>query len=125
MAEEGEIGEVKRLDTYYTQATPTLRTSSGTIYREAVYTVNSDGSDLKKLEWSTARDSESRTRIGRETRGQSLPEEDVTTSQWSPDGHYIAFVARYYGEPDGLYVANLDTSQVQQILDLSIILAGC
>ena len=53
---------------------------------------------------------------------QFSAEEDVTHFQWSPDGSQIAFVARYHAEPGGLYVANLDTAEVQQVLDLATIL---
>ena len=78
------------------------------------------GHQLQSWFGADATDAAPRTRIG--WRQVDRPEEEVTLFQWSPDGKHIAFVAHYYGEPHRLYVANSDTSEVQQLLDLSTIL---
>ena len=117
---EWESATLQYVDTY-DRSNPVTKTSNERmIYREAVYTVKADGTDLRKLAWSDAPDSAPSTRIG--VNDLVDPEEVVSVLEWSPEGKQIAFVAHYYGEPDGLYVANLDTSRVQQVLDLSTIL---
>ena len=117
VAWEGEDTDVQWMDTY--EATPTLKTTRLTIHREAVYTVRADGSDLRKLAWSDAQNGTTLTRYG--GTDISSPEEDIITFQWSPDGKRMAFVARYYGEPDRIFVASPDGSEVEQIFDLSTI----
>jgi len=114
---EWESAEVKWLDTYHSRTMPTLKVSQYNISRESIYIVGPDGSNLTKLKWATELPSEPRTRVGSDL---GSPEEDVTTFRWSPDGGEIAFVARYYGEPDGIFVASADGSEVRQIFDLSI-----
>jgi hypothetical protein len=56
------------------------------MYRSAIYVVNADGSDLRRL---TARSGD-----------------DSSTFSWSPDGHYIA----YDGSPDGVPPPSLGAS---------------
>ena len=119
VGQEWESATLQYVDTYDSD-NPVTETYEGTTRREAVYTAKPDGSGLRKLAWSETRDSAPSTRIG--INEAIDPEEEVTTFQWSPNGKQVAFVAHYYGEPDGLYVANPDTSQVQQILELSTIL---
>ena len=114
---ESETTDVNWLDTYDSRATPTPKVSRQTIHRETVYVANADGSDLTKLEWSDSPNSEPRTRVG--VRDLSSPEEDVGPFRWSPDGSRVAFVARHYGERDGLYTANHDGSDVRRIYHLS------
>ena len=115
---EIEIIDIPWLDTYYTRSTPTSELAEdGAVYREAIYTVNADGSDLMKLTWSNAPNAEPRTRVG--ISDLSLPEEEITLFKWSPDGQHLAFVAKYYGESDILYVISSDGSGLRQIFDLS------
>lgn len=85
--------------------------------REAVYIVSADASNLTELTWADAPDAAPHTRTG--ARDRSSAAEDVTTFQWSPDGEHIAFVAGYYGEPDGLYVAKPDGSEIRRVFSLS------
>lgn len=108
---------VEWVDTYDYQ-NPVDRTSSITIYREAIYTAHADGSNLTKLAWSAKPDAITRNR---EEGRVAAPEEDVSIFQWSPDGEEIAFVAHYYGEPPGLYVAKYDGTGIRQIFDFSAI----
>ena len=118
VAEEGEYVSLDWVDTYYGDTSKHVtQTANQTIYRETMYTVRADGSDLRKLVWADAPNTAPRTRIG--INDLNSLEEDVTTFQWSPDGKQIAFVARYYGEPDGIYVANPDGSGVRRIFALS------
>ncbi len=117
---EGEDVSLDWVDTYYSDESKRVTaTVKRTIYREAVYTVRPDGSDLRKLAWSKGPEAFPRTRMG--VSDISSPEEAVRSFRWSPDGKRIAFVASYYGERDGIYVANLDGSDVRQIFDLTTI----
>ncbi len=120
LAIEREPTEVPYLDTYYSNATPTPSTYKGHLIRFVAYTVETDGFGLTKLEWTNDRSSSPRQRIG--ISDLALPEETVSLLSWSPDGQKLAFTAGFYGEPDHLYIANLNIGQVQQILDLSTIL---
>ena len=119
VGKEREYSTLDYVDTYDSD-NPITKTYEETTYGEAVYTVNPDGSGLLKLAWLKTPDSAPSIRIG--INDVIDPEENVTSFAWSPDGSNIAFVASYYGQSDGLYVANPDTSEVQQVLDLSTIL---
>lgn len=114
---ELETTDVDWLDTYHSHATPTPRVSRRTIRREAVYVVKADGSGLAKLEWSDSPYSEPRTRVG--VNDLNSPEEGVGPFRWSPDGSQVAFVARYYGEGDELYVASHDGWDARRVMSLS------
>ena len=94
-------------------------TTSATVAREALYTVVSEGGELAKLAWSSRADTPARTRGG----GSDVysPQEDVGSFQWSPDGRFIAFAARYYGESDNLYVASSDGTEIRRLFDPSAI----
>ncbi len=120
VAEEGKYYESVKWIYHPNAFTSVERTSTYAheIFREALYVVDADGSNLTKLAWADVTDEPPRTRAD-EWDLYRAPEEEVTRFRWSPDGSRIAFVARYYGEPDGLYVANTDISQVRQVLDLS------
>ena len=122
VGEEEEIVSLTWLDTRRRDRPPVTRVSENwSLLREAVYVASTDGSSVRKLVWADATDAPPLTRVGRGDL-QYHAEEDVTHFQWSPDGSQIAFVARYHAEPGGMYVANLDTAEVQQVLDLSTIL---
>ncbi len=120
VAEEGKYYEsVKYWDHPYASASvEKTSTYAHEIFREAIYLVDADGSNLTKLAWADATDEAPRTR---ESHGDlyETPEEDVTRFRWSPDGKRIAFVAHYYGEPDGLYVASADGSEVNKVFDVA------
>ena len=118
---ESQEASVEWLDTYYSdESKRETRTSNQPIYREAVYVANPDGSSVTKLAWGNAMDDSVRTRIG--VNDLIAPEEEVTHFSWSPDGRLIAFAARYYREYDAIYVADLETFQMRQILDISTVL---
>ena len=87
------------------------------IAREAIYVASADGSSFTKLDWADETDAAPRTRMGRSAIEE--PEEVVTHFQWSPDGKRVAFVAHYYAEPDRLYVADVETAELRQILAFS------
>ena len=70
------------------------RTEEETLDQQAVYTVKADGSALTKLAWA----SEGPVDV------DSLWE-SVGSFVWSPDGSHVAFVARYSGGSDELYIA--------------------
>ena len=120
VGEEEEIVSLTWLDTYFTP--PVTKVSENwSLLREAVYVASTDGSSVRKLVWADATDAPPLTRVGRSD-VQNHAEENVTHFQWSPDGSQIAFVALYHPEPSSLYIANLDTAEVQQVLDLTTIL---
>ena len=89
------------------------------VRRQSLYTVNADGSGLVKLAWSENPNSASKKRFGSD--GLSAAEEAVSVFQWSPDGKRIAFVARRYGEKDGIYIADAEGASVQRIFDLATV----
>ncbi len=116
------VGEEKRhqtvdwIDTYFNDKSQFVtKTSSHTVYREALYIAGADGSDLTKLVWANSADATPSTRVG--INDLILPEEEVIEFRWSPDGKQIAFLAKRYGGASSLYVAELDGSEVRQILD--------
>ena len=115
--ETEENVSVEWVDTYDYQ-NPVNRISNITIHREAIYAVHPDGSNLTKLAWSTKPGAITRNR---ERDSVASPEEDISVFQWSPDGNEIAFVAHYYGQPPGLYVAKQDGSDIRQVFDFSTI----
>ena len=117
LAIEREPAIIPYLDTY---GIDTPGTYQGSLIRFVAYTVGIDGSGLTKWEWTNDRSSSPRRRIG--INDVTLPEETVRLLSWSPNGQNLAFTAGFYGEPDHLYVANLDIKRVQQILALSTIL---
>ena len=85
--------------------------------RQSIYTVKADGSGIVELAWSENPDSPPKTRVGSfELR---WPEEAVSAFRWSPDGGRMAFVARRYGDKDGIYVADADGADVRRIFDLA------
>ena len=43
----------------------------------------------------------------------------MSSFQWSADGERIAFVARRYGEKDGIYIADAEGASVRRIFDLA------
>ena len=120
VGEEIDVATIQWVDTYHSNNPVNRTAENADIYREAVYIANVDGSSATKLTWADATQAAPRTRIG--SWNLQFPEEQITHFRWSPDGSNVAFAARYYGDPEGLYVANLDTSQVLQILDISTIL---
>ena len=87
------------------------------IFREAIYIASPDGSGLRKVEWYEGKDYARKPREGYWASGE--PEADVGGFRWSPDGRLIAFVGRFYGYDDGLYVANADGSNVREIFNLA------
>ena len=89
----------------------------GYIVREAIYIASPDGSGLKKVEWYEGKDYARKPRGGYS--GSTEPEADVGGFKWSPDGRFIAFVGRFHGYDDGLYVANADGSNVREIFNLA------
>lgn len=120
VGEEEEIVTLPWLDTYYSSKPPIPKEAENwRLIREAVYVANADGSFVTKLAWG----SEPGTAPGTRTGNWSLqfPEEEVTHFQWAPDSERLAFVARTYGEPDRLFIANPDSGEMWQILDLSTI----
>ena len=88
------------------------------VRRQSVYTVKADGSGLVELAWSENPDSAPKTRAGR---NDWSPEEQASMFRWSPDGERLAFAARYYGEKDGIYVADADGASVRRIFDLAAV----
>ena len=120
VAEVGKYYEsVKYWDHPYASASvEKTSTYAHQIFREAIYLVDSDGSNLTKLAWADATDETPRTR---ESHGDlyETPEEDVTRFRWSPDGKRLAFAAHYYGEPDRLYVASADGSELSKVFDVA------
>ena len=121
VGEEDRTVTLTRVDTYHSHLPPVTTTiEDSRIVQESLYVANADGSALTKLVWADTTRSDTAIRIGNWDLGHRQ-EEDVTHFQWSPGGRHIAFVAHYHAELDGLYVANVDTSQVQKILDLSSI----
>ena len=89
------------------------------VRRQSLYTVNADGSGLVKLAWSENPNSASKKRFGSD--GLSAAEEAVSVFQWSPDGKRIVFVARRYGEKDGIYIADAEGASVRRIFDLATV----
>ena len=87
--------------------------------RQSLYTVKADGSGLVELAWAETPTPAPNTRFGMyELRA---PEEAVSVFQWSPDGKRVAFVARRYGETDGIYIADAEGASVQRIFDLATV----
>ena len=89
------------------------------VRRQSLYTVNADGSGLVKQAWSENPNSASKKRFGSD--GLSAAEEAVSVFQWSPDGKRIVFVARRYGEKDGIYIADAEGASVRRIFDLATV----
>ena len=88
--------------------------------RQSIYTVKPDGSGLVELAWSENPDAPPKTRFG--IYNLQAPEEWVSAFRWSPDGGRMAFVARRYGDKDGVYVADPeDSSSVRRVFDLATI----
>ena len=85
--------------------------------RQSIYTVKADGSGLVELAWSENPNSPPKTRVG--SYELRAPEEGVSALRWSPDGERVAFVARRYGDKDGIYVADADGADVRRILDVA------
>ena len=118
VGEERECVSRKWVDTYPANKSQHVTHSVvRTIYREAIYTADPDGSSLTKLDWSDATEVAPRTRYGR--RDLDASEQDVVAFQWSPDGRNIAFAGRYYGEKGGIYIASADGSEIRRIIDFA------
>ena len=95
------------------------KTGNKVISKQAIYTVEPDGTNLTRLAW--AADQNPTTHVRANESELALPEEEIIEYRWSPDSKQIAFFAKRYGELGSLYVAEYDGSQVQQILDLKAI----
>ena len=116
VGEEQRHQPVDWIDTYSSDRSKWVTKTSGRIVtREAMYVVEADGSDLKKLAWSNSTDTTPSTRVG--INDLILPEEEVVEFRWSPDSKRIAFLAKRYHGAGSLYVADLDGSEVRQILN--------
>ncbi len=103
------------VDTYSAEtARKTQTLENASLVREAIYVVAADGSGRLRLAWTSGPDRAPNTRYGRFDLG--VPEDDVRTFRWSPDGRSIAFVGRYYGEKDRIYVARLDDLHVSDVM---------
>ena len=121
VGEEDKAVTLTWIDTYHSHLPPVTNiVEDASLIQEALYVANADGSALTKLAWADAASSDTAIRFGRSDL-RHREEEDVTHFQWSPDGRHLAFVAHYHAEFDGLFVADMDTLQVQKILDLSSI----
>ena len=120
VGEEIDVGTIQWVDTYNRDNPVTRTIENANIFREAVYVASGDGSSVTKLSWADPALATPRTRRG--SWNLQFPEEQITHFKWSPDGSSVTFVAGYFGEPDGIYVANPETSQVLPILDISKIL---
>ena len=118
VAEERECVTRKWVDTYHANKSQYVtHTVVRTIYHEALYTADPDGSNLTRLDWPDEADVGPRTRYGRYN--LDAPEQYVVAFQWSPDGRYIAFAGRYYGEKGGIYIANADGADTRLIIDFA------
>ena len=118
VAEEHECVTRKWVDTYpANRSRHVTHTVVRTIYHEALYTADPDGTNLTKLDWPEEADVGPRTRYGRQDLDN--PEQDVLAFHWSPDGKHIAFAGRYYGEKGGIYVANADGADTRLIIDFA------
>ena len=89
------------------------------VRRQSLYTVKADGSGLVELAWSENPRNAPKPRLGWD--GLRAAEEAVSVFQWSPSGERIAFVARQYGEKDGIYVADAEGASVRRIFDLATV----
>jgi len=89
------------------------------VRRQSLYTVKADGSGLVELAWSENPSNAPKPRLGWD--GLRAAEEAVSVFQWSPDGERIAFVARRYGEKDGIYIADAEGASVRRIFDLATV----
>ncbi len=121
IGERRETGPLEWVDTY-DSSNHTREVADNYVFRrQSIYTVNPDGSGLVELAWSENPDAPPKTRIG--SYELRAPEEGVSAFQWSPDGERLAFVARRYGDKDGVYVADSDgASSVRRVFDLADIL---
>ena len=116
VGEKREVATVEYVDSYVASR-PVTETAEFEILRESLYTVKPDGSDLREILWVEDPESEPRTRKSVSDLGQ--PEEDIRSIRWSLDGSQLAFVARYYGEPDAIYIASSDGAKTKKILEIS------
>ena len=84
--------------------------------RHVIYVVNADGSGLQMV-WDGTICLGFDPRIRDELRHIRLevPEESMGQLLWSPKGGRLAFVAKVYGEPEKLYVLNLDATDSGQV----------
>ena len=89
------------------------------VRRQSLYTVKADGSGLVELAWSKNPRNAPTPRLGWD--GLRAAEEAVSVFQWSPDGARIAFVARRYGETDGIYIADAEGASVRRVFDLATV----
>ena len=89
------------------------------VRRQSLYTVKADGSGLVELAWSENPRNAPKPRLGWD--GLRAAEEAVSLFQWSPDGKRLAFVARRYGETDGIYIADAEGASVRRIFDLATV----
>ena len=89
------------------------------VRRQAIYTVKADGSGLVELAWPQTPNAAPKTRFGRYD--LYTPEESASLFRWSPDGARLAFVARRYGEKDGIYIADAEGASVRRIFDLAAV----
>ena len=119
LGERRETGQLEVVDTYDSSNHKRETIPDYMFRRQSLYTVNADGSGLVELAWSENPNAAPNTRFGMyELRA---PEEWVSSFQWSPDGKRIAFVARRYGEKDGIYIADSEGASVQRIFDLATV----
>ena len=115
VGEERTTQTLMYVDTYSAErARRTQTLEDASLVREAIYVVATDGSGRIRLAWTSGPDRAPNTRYGRLDLG--LPEDDVRMFRWSPDGRSIAFVGRYYGEKDRIYVARLDDLHVSEVM---------
>jgi len=117
LGERRETASLDWVDTYDSSNHKRETIPDYEVRRQSLYTVKADGSGLVELAWSENPNAAPKTRFGiNELR---TPEEWVSSFQWSPDGKRVVFVARQYGEKDGIYVADAEGASVQRIFDLA------
>ncbi len=114
-----EVGEAK-YPAYWESAQeddpPARATTEFVVPRHVVQAVNADGSDLQTLwEGTICPGFEPRTRHRLRDIKIGVSEESIYQLHWSPNAGHLAFLAKVYGEPEKLYVLNLDPADPGQI----------
>ena len=119
LGERRETGQLEVVDTYDSSNHKRETIPDYMFRRQSLYTVKADGSGLVELAWAETPPPAPNTRFG--MYNLRAPEEWVSSFQWSADGERIAFVARRYGEKDGIYIADAEGASVRRIFDFAAI----
>ena len=119
LGERSETASLDWVDTYDSSNHKRETIPDYMFRRQSLYTVKADGSGLVELAWAETPPPAPNTRFGINNLG--APEEWVSSFLWSPDGARLAFVARRYGETDGMYIADAEGASVQRIFDLATV----